>query len=90
VPFFGDALQGVGKVVRGAGSAADTGRTIGAVAEVGKASDISFDVFREIVSNPSPSYTLSPEILARVPKGREVTAEVFHRQGFDALPQALS
>jgi hypothetical protein len=89
-------------VPSGSGRAADVGRVedLGisrqaavsvdrSVPNAGRAADISSEVGRRIVRNPNPRYTLPQDELARVPEGRKVTAEIFHRQGFDKLPTAV-
>jgi hypothetical protein len=48
IPFAGDIAQGVGKVVRGVGGAADVGRGAGEVADVARAAGEVSDVARTI------------------------------------------
>lgn len=90
VPFFGDIAQGVAGVSRAAGAAGDVARGAGRAANVARGTDISQDIARDIIRNSTPNYTLPADRIASVPRGREVTAEIFHRQGFDALPIAVN
>ena len=103
VPLFGQAGRGlvkgagaVGDVVRAAGAVSDAGRAAGAAADVARGAgasqgrNIVSEVAADVVNSANPNYTLPPERLAQVPKGREATAEVFYRQGFDRPPSAVN